>query len=329
MDQKPRISVHALSEFVFCPRAGLLAFESAPEDPGHDLGAQRLDFAPNYLVGALQKEFVQLLAIAVALTVTAVVATVFCWRSDFSFGRFAGLGIVYAFFKLTPPIFVDLIRVSAALFRATVSSAREPDLSNPEDERIGWWQLVSAGYDVTVSNKLHDAEANIGGNPWRLMIMGRTVVPVFLRRSADTEQLRTKHRVRMNAYCRLLTLAGNESPFGVILDYGTEKCWIVKPTSASWQQALSHLESFRRAIAQATIKSQPVEPNNPSICRGCPWGEPTTVPPTEPLATCSGIQLSPHWIASGSTRFHSICGDRFRWTPIHERTLSGNYVGHA
>lgn len=273
MYQKTRISVHALSEFVFCPRAGLLSFESVPEDPGHDLGAQRLDYAPNYLKIKLQKEFLKLLGLAVLLLFTAVAAIGFCWYSESPFRILGGFAIIYAFFNITPPVFIDLCRVSFVLLKSTVASAREPDMQTPDLERIGWWQLVSAGFDVTVSEKLTDPDCDLGGEPWRLMVKGRTVVPVFLRRSERTEEVRLQHQIRMTAYCHLLELTGSNSPFGVILDYGTEKCWIVKPTPVTWSQTLSALKRFRKVIQKATDeKSLPAEPNRGSDLSWLPLG---------------------------------------------------------
>ena len=56
----PWVGVHVLTEFMFCPRAGVIAFEEQRDDPGEDLDrAPRLDYLPDFEVrlieAALQK----------------------------------------------------------------------------------------------------------------------------------------------------------------------------------------------------------------------------------------------------------------------------------
>ena len=59
-DATPWIGVHVLTEFIFCPRAGLIAFEQQRIDPGEEIdGAPRLDYLPDFEIelieAALQK----------------------------------------------------------------------------------------------------------------------------------------------------------------------------------------------------------------------------------------------------------------------------------
>ena len=59
-DTTPWIGVHVLTEFIFCPRAGVIAFEQKRIDSGEEIdGAPRLDYLPDFEIelieAALQK----------------------------------------------------------------------------------------------------------------------------------------------------------------------------------------------------------------------------------------------------------------------------------
>ena len=53
--ETPQIGVHVLTEFVFCPRAGVVAFEQERDDSGQDIDTPpRLDFLPDFSVRLIE-----------------------------------------------------------------------------------------------------------------------------------------------------------------------------------------------------------------------------------------------------------------------------------
>ena len=47
-DKPKMIGVHTLSEFVFCPRAGVISHERQNDDAGVDTGFVDLSYSPDY-----------------------------------------------------------------------------------------------------------------------------------------------------------------------------------------------------------------------------------------------------------------------------------------
>ena len=53
----PKLGVHVLTEFMFCPRAGVMEYEREREDSGEQIDrVARLDYMPDYTVSLIEAE---------------------------------------------------------------------------------------------------------------------------------------------------------------------------------------------------------------------------------------------------------------------------------
>jgi hypothetical protein len=63
----------------------------------------------------------------------------------------------------------------------------------------------------------------------------------------------------------------------------------------------------------------PAEPLNRNLCHDCPWGEPELLRRgTVFLRDGNPIDVIPVR-GRNKRKYHSHCGDRFRWMPPHKR----------
>ena len=315
-----KLSVHALSEFIFCRRAFTIAIESPFDDQGRDISAQRLDFVPSYQLEILWSQFVQA-ALALFLTVCSAVGGIWFLvaRQQHTVAVVVPI-LIYVFAK---NILVTAVRelgtVSRRILIAQTSRAKEPDLTNPYHERIGWWELRAAGFAVRPRESFADNDLRLAGAPWRMLVRGRQVVPVFLRVSNEPDKVRLQHEVRMHAYVHLMREANLDVPYALILDARTESCWVIKITDSMTHVMLERVKAAHQFRDGPVKRNARIDaPRNLNLCRGCPWSRPETELPEKPYTTASGEQVQPQWYTLGDSQFRTRCGDRFNWLPPRE-----------
>ena len=131
------ISVHELTEFVFCRRAGIHAVEY-PTDANPDIQAQRLDFSPDFSIGELWKELLRRIRSVAIVGVGGVagIAITLLYPNPVSLlFAFAIVCLCWVFLK---PSLFEIPTLCQMLYEANTAEPAEPKLSNRADEEIGW-----------------------------------------------------------------------------------------------------------------------------------------------------------------------------------------------
>ena len=165
------VGVHTLSEFVFCPRAGVLASESQREDDGEEdvaLGPklsgffdydERIFAERSAAELSRGKKWLTLLAPCMLLIFVV-------WRLASPFAAIvASLPSVYVLAGL-----LDVVRALAILWREQavfkVAPTAAVDMNPNQICEINWWTLRKAGFDCTRPRDAY-VDEELKGRPWR------------------------------------------------------------------------------------------------------------------------------------------------------------------
>jgi hypothetical protein len=319
----PWLTVHGLSEFAFCLRAGLCLYEQDFEDDESEPEAD-VYFLPIHEPRELE-------------LVLETLIRQFLWVAGGGLGAFAllalaawftGSGGVWLAAGVTFPVtawglydrgyWVYAAQRQLALWQE--ATPRMPDAETPRIQEIDWRDLLaSEATALQPPAAYQDADLRLGGKPWRVLEYGDLRIPVFKPRR-PWKDLFPQHFVRMTAYCHLLEInEGARSPYGVIVKGETFAAVTVPNTPRT--QAMFHeaLRAARRTVREAEeINGRPHGPKDRGFCRECPFGWPVRLRPGEPyLRHGAPIALN---VAKDrrETEYHSHCGDRFGWIPPHQ-----------
>jgi len=324
--QGRRLGAHELAAFVFCSRAGLLAYESQREDDGNELGLARLDFAHPYELGELRGQLNRWLNLMLAIAAALAIALVCRWLvADFWILLITALQI-YLLFQL-PQLAWKTYGCYRQLQTCETQPAQSPDPRSERDEEIDWWSLRTDGFAVIKPPEpFYDDHAALVGKPWRLLRKGELLIPVF--RSRKPDNIREQHRVRIGAYCGLIeACTASQSPYGIVLNPTGYAGTAIKLTDELRALTAQHVERARSVIERASRSAHqdPPPPRNEEKCRHCPYGK---TRPTEPELPTNvrGESVEPYPLNStdGNT-YHSLCGDRFHWRPPHQTLLERSW----
>ena len=212
-EQAPiRLGVHELAAFVFCPRAGLLAFEAKHEDEGHELGLARLDFRHPYEFAELQHQVNSMLNWILTCVIAMAAGLVCLW-----FARDPLIVLGLKLLQLT--LIAKVLKLLWSAYRCyrklciyAATPPKSPDPTSGHDESVNWWSMRSAGFvAILPPGPFRDEEENLISKPWRLLRHGNTLIPVF--RSNKPNNIKPLHRARVAAYCRLIAnCEGSQAP---------------------------------------------------------------------------------------------------------------------
>ena len=324
-DTTPWIGVHVLTEFVFCPRAGVIAFEQRRIDTGEEIdGSPRLDYLPDFEIElievALQKTWSGIWALLTwtppVVLITGIAGFLLDWRLWLILVAFG----VWLFRRLFVHL-RDVLKLSARLRAARAATPKEPDPDSTESQPVNWWSLLKCGFTpVEYQDPHEDASWHLAGKPWRVLHKGAHRIPVFRKRWGKAE-VYPQNVARMAAYCHVIEKAeGSSAPYGIIL-FGNGYDGVTIPNSAGNQ------ESFRQALTRArrlveAVQTEGLMPDLPvrsTVCHACRLGLPRVYRKGITDTELDGRQL-PAYRTRGEDRrvYHSICGDRFRWVPPHD-----------
>lgn len=336
----PWLHIHVMTEFDYCPRAGVIAYESGPEDAEVESGVENLDYLPMYFLTEIDREInsrylnvYQWMGVVAFVGFLTVVGGHFLAWYYYICGAIglaiAGTGL----FSVAKP-FVTLVfrRVQAAR-----AAGRTPNLDSPEDETIGWWEIQKEDFEVRRSpDSMVDPELRLRGTPWRILSDGEVIIPVFKHRTI--EDLHRQHYARIAGYCRLIEQSvGARSPFGLILQSGTYRAIVIKNTVETQQTLRTVLHRARSAIRDyvETGRKPPSpepdlsDPDAKHPCWKCPIGKPRLHVPGETELVCNG-ERRPIVVAFPTRlgNFHSKCGDRFGEQPPHKLLAAYRRFSH-
>ena len=324
------LSVHVLSEQIFCPRAMQQAYEQREEDSGRDDAVLRLDYSPPYELYEIEEHLQdqlnmlwQFVFLAVAFATLGLVLAYFLHWIFFWAGMLAAV-IPVRYFVLQLPLIYRMMRDHRS---AQTAIAAEPNIKVPRDEPVNWWSLHAAGFvPQPVKELLVDNDLEFDGRPWRILRRGDLSIPVFVRASREKE-LRPQQRARIAAYCHLIRCNETaDSPYGIILDRGTFAGTAVKPTEAHFDLILKALDQVPRILEAS--RRDGLEPSAPTDdrCRRCPFARPRRYKPQVSETKRDGKTIPAYQLRApnGGPIYHCSCGDRYGWLPEHEQTKAMN-----
>lgn len=318
----PWVSVHAIAEYAFCPRAGLLAYENKRADDDDEPPA--FDILPRFELEAIEKalvekkqEFVKLLYIFLGLAIGGPVAGKFQQPAILVL---LGVGMVFLSYRILR-IAWDVVELLKRRQQALSSRCLEPDPYSEDMQSVNWFGLLNLGFESQrLQDSLRDPDWRFDGRPWRILRRGSLVIPVFRTRSVQ-EAPHDQQLAKIMAYCRLVRACfGPECPYGIILT-GEDYSGFVVPNHPRYRKRFhDSLVALRQLALAADNRSEGNVPPNERACVGCPLGEPRSV----------SLGLRVHRFGapvpvrrvgqSEGKDYHCDCGDRFEWKPPHERT---------
>jgi hypothetical protein len=320
---EPRLGVYVLTEFVFCPRAGLCAHETGHNEEENSPPLSFFSFNPLYTLGeieaTLQRAISEMTWFVAGAGFSAVLAALLTvWINKFV--GFAGVFGVLWFLTFAMQRGIHAFQLNQQRKQALAGKQREPT-PNSSDQEIHWWDLIQAGFETQAAqDPLIDPELNFWGSPDRYLRRGNVVIPVWRMPHYDG-RLYPQNYIRMAAYCHLVQKSfgvGVECPYGIILfGHGLDGI-AISFTSQRRADFIETLRSARKTIEETGQRTDPPPPD-PAMCARCPYGKPRLHVANETDNICNGIPLrvKPALAPDGKC-LHSLCGDRFRWLPPHE-----------
>lgn len=314
----PRISVHSLTEFIFCSRAGIICqLDNQPRDEPLDGRETNLRFTLLYNVKTIKNKLSELavIVVPVGLLTFILVPLSFVWKPD-------------SLYLLAIPVLLALVfgqhvirasRLWEQLRAFELAEPEIPDWSNSSPQPGNWWSIRKSGFESQkCSEAFFDPEWNLSGSPHLLLRCGNVCIPVMrmkLKRLPNgTPILRKQHFARMAAYCHLIkkNLGDVETPCGLISIRGSYDVLTVPVLPESHTNWMSALNSAREVLTAFRSGHAPA-PAEPKLCRSCPHARRQYVEiPTE----LGGRIFDVHPCADDE--LHTCCGDVFRWqTPTN------------
>jgi hypothetical protein len=309
------LSAAALSESVFCARAGILTLESRADDR---IDEPAFDVTAIYELQVLEAAIVRSLWIIVAGITGVVLSYVAASMIALGWLWLVCLITVIRLGKLVCTHIATLIRLLATRHSARKAHCAEPDRNLQELQRVTWWGLLNMGFESLQYNKaLSDSEWNLCGKPWRVLRRGSLRVPVFRTRS-ESQSPSQQSISKIMAYCYLLEKCeGFDSPYGIVLMSNTYRGFAV-PNGGRFPATLQKaLREFRIVAANAELRQlDPPRPADARKCSACPWGQPRRVNIGR-QTVLNDQAIRPYVLRKWHEAYHCDCGDRFRWKPPH------------
>jgi hypothetical protein len=324
------IGVHVLTEFIYCPRAGLAQFEENRVDEP-DGQTPRLDYLPEYEIQKIIEMRARLLrrisALLCVLVGFGVVTGLLGWlvHTFFFLCWLVGSGLL-SFLVVWFSYQTVILTARLNAYRRAQRGAPPADLQT--DMTVNWWSMLKEGFDCLPGRTTEDEQLRIQGRSYYVLRRGSLAIPVFFY-GGNADRVRSQDRVRIAAYCHLLTV--NEladSPYGLMLWAGSDEAVAIPNDEASQQMLREALEQARKVIRLSVdVSKDPPPPDNRSRCSDCPIGRPRRYDPRMPRHVRYGTTLRVQFCGNGREKtHHSLCGDRFEWTPPHQIAQERGWV---
>ena len=311
----PWVGVHVMTEFIYCPRAGVLMHESKDDDRGHDsVRTPRLDEAIWYNRDRLEatledacneiwRVFTWAVPIGIAIVIAGLMTTWWLWLSA------VPMGLWLLTWLIEKSELIDDLKRRLELEDQAAQNRPDPQATYPQE--INWWSLLKSGFEALEYEDPHkDPKLRVSGRPWRVLRDGSTRIPVF-RKSRGEARLWTQHYVRIAAYCHLVEcMEGGSVPYGIVIfEDGYSGVTVPNTEQGRWP-FWEGLELARRMLKDLSqFPPGPPEPRYSGKCSNCPLGSPRQ---------CRRQKATFPARASNGKYYRSDCGDRFQWIPPHE-----------
>lgn len=329
------INVHALGKFEFCKRAGVIAIESSQSDEEDDWErTPRLDYLPLFAVALLDERLKEstseLKQARWPLLATALVTLLIGRFISFTFAMFL-IPVVLVLGRKTLLHFHDMrevYRMLRAKRNATESHLEDP---NAGVRHIDWWNLMKAEEfsSVVPRGRKVSETLKLTGKPAGIATYRGKRIPVVLHHR-ELGKAKPYHLVRLAAYAMLIEedlkdVGANqkdiEVPWGIILNPRTMTGLAVPITDEARSHTKKRLAEFRTELQQVQNGTDPIAPDA-RFCEECPYGRPQIGPEGMVRKMLDGVKLPGSANRpKNANRYHSPCGDRFKWVPPHQRAI--------
>lgn len=348
--REPWIGVHTLSEFAFCPRAGICSHDNAGSDDGEEFfdrpGFYHLPIFFDNELRLRQGELLSSLKIGMAFGLALVVASSVAGFTLHPIFYIAAMVAGVASLVALVTIDARIKKISDLLADWQDANSELPSAEITEPTVVHWPNFFVAKYRCEqTQDVLDNDEWRLRGKPWRILRHGKLVIPVFLRnvmegtagnsQNTDAPPLFNQHFVRIAAYCHLLeSSTGLRAPYGVILTRG-ELTGVAIPNARETRERLEYmLGEARRTMRDLADQPNMYPPKDEDKCVLCPHGRPAKLQVRFPCRKTGenakpgelGIHTASAWPKDrkkrqSPRRFHSHCGDRFVWLPPHKFSI--------
>ena len=323
----PHLTVHGLSEFTFCPRAGVCLYEQDAEFQRED-EEPNASFLPIFereeLARSLKFLLTQfwstvlggLVAVGAFGFIAWITGTHLLWLAALAFAVVALLAAYNrGYWAFVAWQHLDLYQRAEGVM---------PDPESKKTQDLHWCELLAAGFELIAPPEPYYHENwKLGGSPWRILQYADLRIPVF-HFGPDWQGLYPQHFVRMAAYCRLLEeCEGYQSPYGVIVQ-GRTYAAVTVPNSPENREALRRQLIAARKTVRATEERNefPRVGSLGNVCVDCRFGEPVALSRGVAFLR-NGNPIPVRTVRSFDSKlYHSLCGDRFRWVPPHEGAVA-------
>jgi hypothetical protein len=326
----PDVGVHVLSNTVFCPRAGLLAYELGQADDGEERerdSVPRQDWLPDYDEALINEElgrrwdqvwWVCRYGIWWILAASVVWAT-FDW--------ILGLLLLACTLVFVPWFWRQVMDIAVLDSRRRAARQSKENLNltdlGREERIVNWWDLRRAGFSVRKPDHSNeDKPWRLRGKPFRILYYHALRIPV-VRKHRGKPELHSQHRARIAAYCHLLEVTERaQAPFGVFIFAGSYDVHIVPNSAANRRLFHDGLRLARQMLTDAQTGRRPGPPDG-NQCIRCPYGLPLVRKPGKTDLHLAVLRCA-YCPSRGADKkdYHSVCGDRFKWIPPHEKAAA-------
>jgi hypothetical protein len=318
----PWIGVHTLTEFIFCPRAGLIQYESQDIENDGEVEIPQLNYLADWNEVEIERNLKQLIPkmwLLIVIFITLILVIPF-FHGLLGFIPIIGILIAGKFLVSN---LLDVVKLNNRLNKARNAQPAEPPDVFETDYPINWWSLLKSSYEsIRYKESLRDTEWRLAGKPWRVLRKGSKRIPIFRMRSGEP-RIYPQHRARMAAYCHLLERSeGAESPYGIVIYPGESYDGLAIANQPGTRKIFhNQLKKARSVILNASHNIDP-PPGDSHKCKNCPCGRPFVYRPGQTENISYGNPLPVYGRDGVDERmYHSACGDRFRWVPPHAKAF--------
>ena len=319
------IDVTSLGSYVFCPRAGVIAYkqQGLQFDSEEEPRIPNMGYLPDFSVEELRERFEVVYPPFLRYTTGFCIGLILVWLV----ARFGSASLSFLLLLAILPIgwkaMVDglaLLAIIAELARYKQARPAILDPSVTKPIQVTWYELVKADYKpIKLRGRLEDQELNVTGHPWRILQTTDAVrIPVF-NYSGGNFRIRESQVLRLAMYSHLckVCMRGSKSEWGILLDVESKRCFAIPINDELRLKAILERESFEKVL-DADREHKKVATPVGSPCQNCRYGKPRpfvqgeseTVFNSGPIGAFT--QRGPN-----GQLLHSDCGDEFEWLPPH------------
>ena len=305
------LSVHAIAEYSFCPRAGLIAYENRRGEDDDETPS--LFTLPKFELDAINAAISWQLKVVCLWGVGTAIASVIAsqWHP------LLALVVIWLGVKNVLSRLGQILELVRRRRNALKARCAEPNPSSDQLQSVNWFGLLHLGFEsVRLKEPLRDTDWKFDGRPWRVLRKGSLTIPVFCTRSA-VDQPHDSHRVKIAAYCRLCALAFGDAscPYGIVIT-GDDHSGFAVPNHPRFRARFHDcLNELRRLAAMADQRQEGAVAFDSRKCSHCPLARPRLMSRGQRIQRL-GRSVEAHPVAV--THYgpqHCDCGDRFRWRP--------------